>query len=157
MDKNHKWYQMAKAWVEGAEIETRYKVGNQWTEWESTANPTWYKNSEYRVKPNPHQHLIDAFNKGAEIEYLDAYGAWVSATTPQWTLNTKYRLKPKKVIKRRFVAYIKNGDLVPTWQHQPPKEMVEGNPIAIVDYIFDAYTNELKGVNIINSNVSDAA
>jgi hypothetical protein len=41
-----------------------------------------------------HQEFIDAYNKGAEIEFLNIDGIWYSADTPSWRKHTTYRIKP---------------------------------------------------------------
>lgn len=55
MDKNHKWYHIAKQWLEGAEIEYRRRLGpyTTWSDWSLAEYPHWHDspNDEYRVKP----------------------------------------------------------------------------------------------------------
>ena len=51
--KPHKWAKEIKAWADGAEIEFRIEGGNEeWREIE-TSSPSWHKDNEYRIKPQP--------------------------------------------------------------------------------------------------------
>ena len=63
MSKPHKWAKEIKAWADGAEIEFRIEGGNEeWREIE-TSSPSWHKDNEYRIKPQP-----------KEPQYLKLYG-----------------------------------------------------------------------------------
>jgi hypothetical protein len=46
------------------------------------------------VVPQVHQELIDAYDKGAEIEFLRTCGTWYPAPNPNWCKHTTYRIKP---------------------------------------------------------------
>jgi hypothetical protein len=52
----------------------------------------WYELYTYRL--HPYNDLIQAFNKGAKIEYYDN-GKWKKATNPKWDVSVQYRIKPK--------------------------------------------------------------
>lgn len=73
---------------------------------------TWDKPKE----PNVHQELIDAYNKGAEIQYWscltqNGYG-WKDISKPSWCGSDKYRIKPQEKPHNtpRYIQYY------PTWQ-----------------------------------------
>ena len=46
--KQHKWHKEIKAWADGAEIEVLCNDG-----WREAISPSWYEDSEYRIKPQP--------------------------------------------------------------------------------------------------------
>jgi hypothetical protein len=46
------------------------------------------------VPPHIHQELIDAYNKGADIEFLNAHDVWLPIATLNWNEDIKYRIKP---------------------------------------------------------------
>lgn len=45
---------------------------------------------------NKHWDVIEAFKKGAEVEYLNNIGKWENCPLPAFTLNTQYRIKPEQ-------------------------------------------------------------
>lgn len=51
---------------------------------------------------SPHAELRSLFEKGAEIEYVDADGKWWSALYPDWDADTEYRIKPEP----KYMKYI---------------------------------------------------
>jgi hypothetical protein len=55
-------------------------------------SPIWYDLYTYRL--HPYNDLIQAFNKGAKIEYYDN-GKWKKATNPKWDVSVQYCIKPK--------------------------------------------------------------
>jgi hypothetical protein len=63
----HKWHKEIKAWADGAEIEV--KVG---AEWHESDKPTWDKNTEYRIKPQPKepQYLYIWFEPNYGTSYI---------------------------------------------------------------------------------------
>lgn len=50
MNKPHLHAEVIKAWADGNEIEFRQATHHIW---ETTKNPSWNVNTEYRVKPKP--------------------------------------------------------------------------------------------------------
>ncbi len=65
MSKPHKWAKEIKAWAEGAEIEVLCNDG-----WREAISPSWYEDSEYRIKPQPKepQYLyVYRTSKGTEL------------------------------------------------------------------------------------------
>jgi len=44
----HKHYECIVAWAEGKKIQNKDELG----EWIDTENPRWFRNTEYRIKPN---------------------------------------------------------------------------------------------------------
>jgi hypothetical protein len=68
----HKWHKEIKAWVDGAEIESRTKIDNiQFTDWMSRPQPAWEtgSNIEYRIKPQPKEPQYLHVYKGQGYEY----------------------------------------------------------------------------------------
>jgi hypothetical protein len=53
----HKWHKEIKAWADGAEIEQHF--GETWNQ---VLTPSWHRDTEYRIKPQP-----------KEPQYLYAY------------------------------------------------------------------------------------
>lgn len=144
MNKYHKWYPIAQQWLEGATIQFKGMSG----QWHDIELPCWDNECEYRVKPHKHQELIDAYNKGAKIEFYDV-DEWLPASSPTWDENVEYRIKPKPdIIKRRWIAWVQENDLVPTWEYEPPAKQLCGSPVTQVDFIFDGETGKFKGVAI---------
>jgi hypothetical protein len=57
----HKWHKEIKAWADGAEIEYKYHLVN---EWRDTVRPQWDDDGfEYRIKLQP-----------KEPQYINVYG-----------------------------------------------------------------------------------
>lgn len=50
MTKPHIHAEVIKSWADGAEIELRAAGGSEWRDADA---PTWSRNYEYRVKPEP--------------------------------------------------------------------------------------------------------
>ena len=46
---------------------------------------------------NKHKELVDAWSKGAEIQYHSEDEGWVYTENPTWDLNIEYRIKPTKL------------------------------------------------------------
>lgn len=49
MSTQHKWHKEIHAWADGAEIECKNDLGV----WINCTTPMFYKNTEYRIKPQP--------------------------------------------------------------------------------------------------------
>lgn len=79
MNKNHKHYQTAKAWLEGAEIE--YKKP-QTDEWHLTVDPGWFEEYEYRVKPEPEPKWYENIPESGVL-------CWVSDVDPNPSRNNQ--------------------------------------------------------------------
>ena len=47
-----------------------------------------------------HQNLIEAWENGVEIEFLNITGEWVYASTPTWNPDHSYRIKPQELEKK---------------------------------------------------------
>jgi hypothetical protein len=106
-------------WLEGKPV---YKGDKLW--YKSKADNNYYQHEAWSItsdhlfdegsfgfvdvsllswdKPQPHVHqeLIDAYNKGAEIQYWscltqDGY-EWKDISKPSWCVRDKYRIKPQK-------------------------------------------------------------
>jgi hypothetical protein len=45
MNKNHRHYKLAKAWLAGAQIQVEYATG-----WHNIKNPRWKESLNYRIK-----------------------------------------------------------------------------------------------------------
>ena len=78
--------------------------------------PEWFPNLEYRIKPKPvvhkHQECIDAYKRGAQIEYFDKDdGTWCPASTPTWSLCREYRVKPTYKYQAEKEAFEKGIDI----------------------------------------------
>jgi hypothetical protein len=88
-------YKEGQAWqYKGATKNTSFWVNSidddgDWCE------PSWLRSVQYRL--HPHNELIQAFNKGAKIEYLTSDG-WAETTHPTWNEDTQYRIKPSTKI-----------------------------------------------------------
>jgi hypothetical protein len=50
MKNPHKHAEVIKAWADGAEIQSRRRNNDEWCD---TPSPSWYKDTEYRIKPEP--------------------------------------------------------------------------------------------------------
>ena len=53
--KPHKHAELIKAWADGAEIEFKSKVDD---EWKVMQTPLWLNESEYRIKPEPKPDVV---------------------------------------------------------------------------------------------------
>lgn len=101
MNKDHKWYDLAKQWMEGAAIQYRV-CGSEWTD---ISNPLWEEgeNFEYRVKPSPikWQDERRAFEAGKTIEFRNKIGnrwsEWRVTDCPVFfdMYGIEYRVQPK--------------------------------------------------------------
>jgi hypothetical protein len=69
--------------------------------------PSWLSSVQYRL--HPHNDLIQAFNKGAKIEYL-AKNGWAETTHPTWNEDTQYRIKPVTKIVYEWMFKSKYAD-----------------------------------------------
>ncbi len=49
MNKKHKHAELIKAWADGAEIQFKSALKEEWHD--SEGNPDWHENLEYRIKP----------------------------------------------------------------------------------------------------------
>lgn len=67
-----------------------------------------------------HQNLIEAWESGVEIEFLNITGEWVYASTPTWNPDHSYRIKPQKksgwinLWKSSYSPKITTGSVYPT-------------------------------------------
>jgi hypothetical protein len=50
MKNPHKHAEVIKAWADGAEIQSRRRNNDEWCD---TPSPSWYKDTEYRIKQEP--------------------------------------------------------------------------------------------------------
>lgn len=111
-------------WIDGKPV---YKGDKLW--YKSKPNNTYYQQESWSIigdcmfdknscgfvdvsllswdkplEPHVHQELIDAYNKGAEIQYwscLTEYGyQWKDVKNPCWSVTDKYRIKPKELKKK---------------------------------------------------------
>jgi hypothetical protein len=99
-----------KAWADGAEIQVKLAGDSVWLDCSPTG---WFRNCEYRVKPQPHKHqdLIDAFRSGAtDIEMKMPSGMWVNCTGSFLWLHTDPILEPDKLELRRAHKWQKEID-----------------------------------------------
>lgn len=71
-----------------------------------TDDKSYKQPQDFRLKPQRHVHqdLIDAYAKGAEIQYLTDAGKWVDREIPLWREDAQYRIKPEP--KPDVVRYI---------------------------------------------------
>ena len=56
MNKRHKHYDVIVAWAEGKEIQCWSKVSKEWFDDEQ---PFWFKDYEYRIKPEPKPDVVE--------------------------------------------------------------------------------------------------
>lgn len=143
MNPQHKWYAVAKQWVEGKEIQFRKKEFSEWSEWKTTNSPNWFTDNgiEYRVKPEPHKHqeFINAFNAGKSIQFWSTVSKdWVDSPDPTWNNNFKYRIKPKDIVVRENMFLGMNGRVL-------CYEQIDEN----VEFTFDVETKKLKSVKML--------
>jgi hypothetical protein len=89
--KLHKHAELIKKWADGAKIEVR---NPNWcgSTWVMCKDPRWIESFEYRVK-NRHQALMDAYEKGAEIEFSTGGKSWTDVPFPAWHEDYEYRIK----------------------------------------------------------------
>jgi hypothetical protein len=108
MNEPHTHAEVIKAWADGAEIET-LDSGR----WRNCADPQWFQDLQYRVRPTPHkwQKEIDAWAAGKTVQYRNTNDAalkwndWGCKPPNQWVphcsdFSTEYfewRIKPEKV------------------------------------------------------------
>lgn len=64
-----------KAWADGAEVQARPPGGC--TMWADVKVPVFSSDWEYRVKPDPYQHLRDALKAGKRVQYNPASQGWM--------------------------------------------------------------------------------
>lgn len=102
MNPNHKWYKVAKAWLEGAEIECRCRTGGDWY---VNKSPSWAEDWEYRVKPEPQWY--DDIPKHGML-------CWVSDTIV--SPSSDYALR---IISRRENNFFADKDFV-EWKFATP-------------------------------------
>jgi hypothetical protein len=94
--KAHKHQALMDSYQEGQAWQWDDGDGSGWRNrlhkglWEE---PSWDERLEYRL--HPHNDLIQAFNLGAEIEYLESTDKWGKAARPSWREDLEYRIKPK--------------------------------------------------------------
>jgi hypothetical protein len=92
-----------------------YKEGQAWqrlseyNRWENVLDttfgwvkPTWLEYEEFRL--HPHNELIQAFNRGEQIQRLDFGCEWVDAKYPSWHEGMEYRIKPKTKTVYEWIA-----------------------------------------------------
>ena len=97
MEKD-KFADLKEAYAMGAEIEFLSHADDKWCD--VCGVPCWGDTYKYRVKPEKvehvHQDIINAYKRGAQIEYFDKDdGTWWPASTPTWSLCKEYRVKPE--------------------------------------------------------------
>ncbi len=51
--KPHKYKDLIIAWANGAEIQVKYDIKDEWINWDDSDSPSWHENFEYRIKPEP--------------------------------------------------------------------------------------------------------
>ncbi len=54
--KPHKHAELIKAWADGAEIQFKSALKEEWHDAEG--NPDWHENLEYRIKPEPKPDVV---------------------------------------------------------------------------------------------------
>jgi hypothetical protein len=92
-------YQMGQAW--------QYDSKDSWSNCNLVGSRYWYKplwdeSREYRL--HPHNELIQAFNRGAEIEQQDSTGKWCKVMYPSWYEEVVFRVKPKTKTVYEWIA-----------------------------------------------------
>lgn len=113
MNPNHKWYRVAKQWVEGAQVQFRESPDSPWYNWKEDGiwSPSFTPEIEWRAK-QVHQDLIDAQAEGKVIEWLSHVDdKWRTHTSPlesddDFVVGYQYRVKPDKWAKEKE-AYAK--------------------------------------------------
>ena len=58
--KPHKHAELIKAWADGAEIEWKSKVTNEWRLFDNETD-AWIHDYEYRIKPEPKPDVVKVF------------------------------------------------------------------------------------------------
>lgn len=89
MNKPHKHAELIKAWADGAEIEKKVNV-----EWVICAYPEWYKETEYRIKPEKEYPKSSLLNTTIS-------GFWACGT------NTAYNDQYEKILRAVADAAVK--------------------------------------------------
>jgi len=67
MNKPHKHAELIKAWADGAEIECKV-VNGPWIAINSES-PFWYKDNEYRIKPEPKPDVVEKYFANGYTKY----------------------------------------------------------------------------------------
>ena len=102
--KPHPYSQVLQWVAEGKDIEAF--TGAQWITAVTCGilnaanhfgHPEYYQPQDFRLKPERHIHqdLIDAYAKGAEIQFFTCSGKWEDREVPLWCETAQYRIKPE--------------------------------------------------------------
>lgn len=103
MNKPHKHAEVIKAWADGAEIELWCEGDGLWL---PCPGPSWDDSLEYRVKPHPWQHCIDAQRAGKVVQAREPGDVWEDGWWVfdlESSTSMEYRIKPEMV---RFRSYL---------------------------------------------------
>ena len=57
----HKHYDCIVAWAEGKTIQAKYHTIEAWEDWDSEKSPNWFKDVDYRIKPEPKPDYVKIF------------------------------------------------------------------------------------------------
>ena len=158
-NKPHPYHQVLQWVAEGKELETYSHYYKKWFTADNDnllvciGNPNHSSISTYispidiRLKPQRHVHqdLIDAFEKGAKVQYWSKSAEeWINTLLPAFCETNKYRIKPK--VDNAQYAYIvlqENGSIdISHWTKNP-------TCIDNLKVVLDGETNKIKSVEII--------
>lgn len=74
MGAPHKYADVIKAWADGAAIQSRVNAAMDWKDLrlatDPESGPAFHQGYEYRLKPDPYQHLKDAQAAGKRVQCL---------------------------------------------------------------------------------------
>lgn len=139
---------LIKAHQDGAKIQFR-SDGTDW-DWFDLTKPNWHSEKEYRVKPeepkvSKHQWCIDAFKKGAKIQYkVMPHSDWRDLLAPEFDGHGEYRVKPyPDVVESIFAAlHKKDGASFPGAEFNTSN----GHNLRLT---FNTFTGQLKKAEVI--------
>ena len=101
-------YSQVLQWVaEGKEIESKQGPSYEWCTADydtvlscaihGVKSDLYLQPKDFRLKPERHIHqdLIDAYAKGAKIQFLTSLDKWEDREVPLWHKTGQYRIKPE--------------------------------------------------------------
>ena len=152
-------YSQVLQWVaEGKEIESKQGPSYEWCTADydtvlscaihGVKSDLYLQPKDFRLKPERHIHqdLIDAYAKGAKIQFLTSLDKWEDREVPLWHKASQYRIKPEPKPDTSMYAYIVlNEDKTIDISHWTTRPCSIDN----LKVVFCGETNKIKSVEII--------
>lgn len=157
INKPHPYHQVLQWVAEGKEIEVHHTESGCYLQLDTntilrivlagTDDKSYKQPQDFRLKPQRHVHqdLIDAFEKGAEIQvFSKSTVQWRDSSRPYWFPTEDYRIKPKDdTTQYAYIVLLENGSIdISHWTNTPTS-------IDNLKVVFDGETNKIKSVEII--------